>query len=183
MNLWLRLAYQLISWRFRSKLHWSDVGKRTFRVWPTDLDIFMHMNNARFAALFDISRYDLALRSGTWKHWKALDWYPVVVAETLTFRKSLMPWQKFDMESKVVGWDDHAFYFDQRMVVNGEIYAQGIVRVRFLKRSRGIVTPAEVLDVTHDWYGDIPVLPEWIKVWAASSALPKGKEPAPSTWL
>ncbi|MEN9969877.1 MAG: hypothetical protein RLZZ229_85 [Actinomycetota bacterium] len=140
------------------------------------------MNNGKFLALFDVSRYDLALRSGTWQLWKKLGWYPVVVAETITFRKSLMPWQTFDMQSKVIGWDDQAFYFDQRMVVDGEIYTQGIVRVRFLKRSRGIVTPAEVLDVTHEFEGGTPVLPDWVKRWGADSALPKGKEPAPSNW-
>jgi hypothetical protein len=111
-----------------------------------------------------------------------LGWYPVVVAETITFRKSLMPWQKFDMESKVIGWDDQAFYFDQRMVVDGEIYTQGIVRVRFLKKTRGILTPAEVIEQGGDWHGPTPVLPDWVKRWAADSALPKGKEPAPSTW-
>jgi hypothetical protein len=68
------------------------------------------------------------------------------------------------------------------MVVSGEIYAQGIVRIRFLKKSRGIVTPTEVLEVTNDWVGPVPVLPEWVKRWAADSALPKGKEPAPSEW-
>jgi acyl-CoA thioesterase FadM len=182
VNLWLRLFYELVSWRFRSKLHWSDVGKRRFRVWPSDLDIYRHMNNGKFPVLFDLSRYDLALRSNTWSNWKKLGWYPVVVAETIVFRKSLMPWQKFDMESRVLGWDDQAFYYDQRMVVDGEIYTQGIVRIRFLKKSRGIVTPPEVLELTKDWQGPDPVLPDWVKRWAADSALPKGKEPAPSLW-
>ena len=182
MNLWLRLIYELASWRFRGRLHWSDVGHRTFRVWPTDLDVFKHMNNGKFLALFDISRYDLALRSGSWQRWKKLGWYPVVVAETITFRKSLMPWQSFDIESKVIGWDDQAIYFDQRFVVADEIYTQAIVRIRFLKRSRGILTPMEVIEGTGAFAGEHPVLPEWVKQWAASSALPKGKEPAPSVW-
>ncbi|WP_296631125.1 thioesterase family protein [Rhodoluna sp.] len=182
MNMWLRLLYELLTWRLRTKLHWSDVGRRTFRVWPTDLDIFNHMNNGKFLTLFDLSRYDLALRSGAWQLWKKLGWYPVVVAATITYRKSLQPWQAFDMESKVIGWDAHAFYFDQRMVVAGEIYAQGIIRIRFLKRSRGIVTPDEVLAHSHEFVGEHPVLPEWVKVWAENSSLPKGKEPAPSDW-
>ena len=182
MNLWLRVFYELISYRFRTRLDWSDVGRRTFRVWPTDLDIFRHMNNGKFPALFDLGRFDLTLRARTWQHWKKLGWYPVVVAETITFRKSLLPWQKFDVESKVIGWDDLAFYFDQRMVVNGEIYTQGIVKIRFLKTSRGILTPAEVIEQGKDWHGPIPVLPEWVKRWTADSALPKGKEPAPSEW-
>mgnify|MGYP002144339972 CR=1 FL=1 len=182
MNLWLRLIWAMLSWRRRSPLTLSAVGRRRFRVWPSDLDVFNHMNNGKYGSLMDLARLDLLLRSGTWQRMKKLNWYPVVVAETITFRKSLMPWQKFDMESKVIGWDDQAFYFDQRMVVDGEIYTQGIVRIRFLKKARGIVTPAEVLEVTHDWYGPEPVLPSWVKQWAADSALPKGKEPAPSEW-
>ncbi len=138
MNLWFRLVYELLTWRLRTKENWYSVGRRTFRVWPSDLDVFKHMNNGVFLTLLDVSRYDLALRSGAWQKWKKLGWYPVVVAETVTFRKSLMPWQSFDIESKVIGWDDQAIYFDQRFVVADEIYTQAIVRIRFLKRSRGI---------------------------------------------
>jgi acyl-CoA thioesterase FadM len=182
MNLWFRLAYELLTWRLRTKESWSSVGRRTFRVWPTDLDVFKHMNNGVFLTLLDVSRYDLALRSGAWQRWKKLGWYPVVVAETVTFRKSLMPWQSFDIESKLIGWDDQAIYFDQRFVVADEIYTQAIVRIRFLKRSRGILTPMEVIEGTGTFQGEHPVLPEWVKQWAANSALPKGKEPAPSVW-
>ncbi|MFM6971226.1 MAG: acyl-CoA thioesterase, partial [Rhodoluna sp.] len=103
MNLWFRLVYVLLSWRRRPRLSWQDVGRRRFRVWPTDLDVFKHMNNGVFLTLLDIGRYDLSLRSGAWQRWKKLGWYPVVVAETVTFRKSLMPWQQFDLETKIIG--------------------------------------------------------------------------------
>jgi hypothetical protein len=106
----------------------------------------------------------------------------VVVAETITFRKSLMPWQKFVLESKVIGTDDQAVYFEQRFVVGGEIYTKAVVRIRFLKRSHGIVTPAEVLEQLGGWQGAEPVLPKWIKQWAEQTSLPKGKEEAPSLW-
>jgi acyl-CoA thioesterase FadM len=182
MNLWFRLAYELLTWRLRTKQDWLAVGRRTFRVWPSDLDVFKHMNNGVFLTLMDVSRYDLALRAGSWQKWKKLGWYPVVVAETVTFRKSLMPWQSFDIESKVIGWDDQAFYFEQRFVVANEIYTSAVVRIRFLKRSRGILTPMEVIEGTGNWDGTRPQLPEWVKDWAAKTALPKGKEPAPSVW-
>jgi acyl-CoA thioesterase FadM len=182
MNLWLRLLYELLTWRLRTRESWQSVGRRTFRVWPTDLDIYKHMNNGVFLTLLDVSRYDLALRSGTWQAWKKKGWYPVVVAENVTFRKSLTLWQSFDIESKVIGWDDQAFYFEQRFVVADEIYTKAIVRVRFLKRSRGILSPQEVIDAGGGWEGESPQLPKWVKDWAESSALPKGKEPAPSTW-
>ena len=182
MNLWLRLIYEKLTWRLRTREDWHAVGRRTFRVWPSDLDIYKHMNNGVFLTLMDVSRYDLALRSGTWKKWKKLGWYPVVVAETVTFRKSLMPWQSFDIESKVIGWDDQAFYFEQRFVVGNEIYTKAVVKIRFLKRSRGILSPDEVLAGTDEAIQNRPQLPEWVKTWNASTALPKGKEPAPSIW-
>jgi hypothetical protein len=32
------------------------------------------------------------------------------------------------------------------------------------------------------WEGPMPILPQWVANWSASSSLPKGKEPAPSEW-
>ena len=81
----------------------------------------------------------------------------------------------------MVGWDDEAFYFEQRFVVKGEIFARAIVRVRFLQNPRGIVSPAQVLEAI-EWQGEQPVLPKWVADWAKSSLLPRVKEPAPSTW-
>lgn len=182
MNLWLRLAYELLTWRFRTRESWFSVGRRTYRVWPTDLDVFNHMNNGVYLTLMDLSRYDLGLRSRAWQRWKKLGWYPVVVAATITFRKSLMPWQSFDMESRVVGWDDEAFYFEQRFVVANEIYAKAYTRIRFLKRTRGILSPQEVVDATGGWDGHRPELPEFVKHWAEETKLPKGREEAPSEW-
>lgn len=173
----------MLSWRSRSRLNWQEVGRRDFRVWPTDLDVFNHMNNGIFLSLLDLSRLDLSYRSGLWQKWKKLGWYPVVVAQTITYRKSLTPWQKFSIESKVIGWDDQAFYFEQRFVVGDEIYAKVIVRIRFLKKARGILVPGEVIEGSGGWQGPKPVLPQWVKDWAETTALPKGKEPAPSTWV
>ena len=182
MNLWFRLVWALLSWRSRGPLPWQQMGSRPFRVWPTDLDIFNHMNNGKFLSLLDLGRFDLLLRSGLWQKLRKRNWYPVVVAETITFRKSLSPWLLFDLESKVIGWDEHSIYVEQRFVVKGEIYAQAFVRIRFLVNPRGIVTPAQLIEMLGGWQGTVPVLPEWIKNWSQDSSMPKGKEPAPSVW-
>jgi acyl-CoA thioesterase FadM len=181
MKLWLRVIYQLMSWRTRTKININDVAKRRFRVWPTDLDIYAHMNNGTFLTIMDLGRYDHGKRTGIWNKWNKIGWYPVVVAENITFRKSLELWQRFDLESKVIGWNDEAFYFEQRFVVGKEIYARAVVRIRFLKRSRGIVTPKEILEYT-PWNGPLPILPQWVANWSVASSLPKGRESAPSEW-
>ena len=79
MNLWLRLLWALSSWRSRGKLSVWDVGVRSFRVWPSDLDIFNHMNNGKYGSLMDLARLDLMLRSGTWQKLSRLNWYPCLL--------------------------------------------------------------------------------------------------------
>ena len=182
VKLWFRILFIKLTWRRRSTLKINDVSRIDFRVWPSDLDIYNHMNNGIFLTIMDLGRFDQGLRTGIWQLWNKLGWYPIVVNSTISYRKSLEPWQKFTLETKVIGWDDIAYYIEQRFVRNGEIYARAIMRGRFLKRSWGILTPQEVMDGSGGWPGEKPVVPEWVKNWAKDVALPKGKEPAPSTW-
>ena len=139
------------------------------------------MNNGVFVTLLDLGRYDLSLRAGVWQEWKKHGWYPVVVAENITFRKSLMPWMLFDLETKLIGWDHEGFYFEQRFTSKSQVYARAVVRIRFLKRRGGSVKPPEVLAATK-WTGPEPVLPSWVSDWAKASLLPRLHEDATSNW-
>ena len=183
MKLWLRLIWAHLSWRWRSKLKVSDVGVRTFLVWPTDIDIFRHMNNGIYLTLLDLARFDLMKRAGGWQRLKKQKIHPVVVQETITFRKSLTPWLKFNIETKILGWDEIAFFIGQRFVVDGEIYAEAVVKLRFLKSPKGTPKSAEVNEALGGWPGVEPKLPAWVAEWDKSVALPKGREQAPSNWL
>lgn len=159
----------------------NDVGRMAMRVMPTDLDINNHVNNGVYLSLMDLGRFDLLHRSGAWAQLMKLRYYPVIASETITFRKSLEPWQKYVLESRIVGYDAKAVYLEQRFVVDGEIYAQGFIRGRFLKRSGGTVSLGELaealgVDVT------TVILPEWLDRWAQDVALPPTKTAAPSNW-
>jgi len=182
VKLWFRMLYVALTWRRRPKVSIDQVSSVTFRVWPTDLDIYNHMNNGVFLTLMDLGRYDQGLRTGFWQQWKKKGWFPIVVNSTISYRKALLPWQKFSIETKVIGWDDVAYYMEQRFVRDGEIYARAIMRGRFLKRSWGTLTPKEVMDGSGGWPGEQLVLPDWVAKWASDCQLPKGKEPAPSIW-
>ena len=182
VKLWFRILYVLISWRTRPKVRIDEVSRITLRVWPSDLDIYNHMNNGIFLTLMDIGRFDQGLRSGFWQQWNKKGWFPIVVNSTISYRKALLPWQKFTIETKVIGWDDVAYFIEQRFVRDGEIYARAIMRGRFLKRSWGTLTPQEVMEGSGGWPGERPQLPKWVEHWAKECQLPKGKEPAPSLW-
>ena len=114
----------------------TSVGRVRVRTLPTDLDLLGHMNNGRYASIFDLGRFDLLIRTGFWDLLQKQGWYAVVASETITFRKSLELWQRFTVESRLMGHDDKSVYMVHRAVVRGEVYAEMIVRARFLRRNR-----------------------------------------------
>ncbi|NDA13553.1 MAG: thioesterase, partial [Actinobacteria bacterium] len=110
------MLYVWLTWRSRPRLTIDEVSRVNLRVWPTDLDVYNHMNNGVFLTLMDIGRYDQGLRTGIWQEWNRRGWFPIVVNSTISYRKALLPWQKFTIETKVLGWDEIAYYIEQRFV-------------------------------------------------------------------
>jgi len=159
----------------------QSVGRLRLTTLPTDIDFLGHMNNGRYASLFDLGRFDLLIRTGIWDAFMQRRWYAVVASETITFRKSLGLWQRFDIESRLMGHDDRSVYLMHRAVVDGEVYTEMIVRARFLKRSGGIVTHEELFEAVGR-PDDLPEIATWVHDWAAASALPSTKAAAPSVW-
>lgn len=174
---------------WRAKLHVrrrglvapSTIGRLRVRTLPTDIDLLGHMNNGRYGSLFDLGRFDLLIRTGVWDLLAERKWYAVVASETITFRKSLGLWQAFTVESRLMGHDATSSYLVHRAVVDGEIYAEMIVRARFLRRGGGVVPLEELLEALGR-PDDLPALAPWMHDWAAASALPSTRKPAPSVW-
>ncbi len=167
--------------RRRGPIPPTSVGRVRLRTLPTDIDLLRHMNNGRYASLFDLGRFDLLIRTGIWDAMNTRGWYAVVANETITFRKSLELWQPFTVESRLYGHDDKAVYQIHRAVVDGEVYAEMIVRARFLRRGGGVVPMEELFSALHR-PDDLPPLPSWVEAWAKGAALPSTKADAPSLW-
>lgn len=177
----------LVMWRARRRLRRDgriapgDVGRIRVSTLPTDIDVLRHMNNGRYLSLFDLGRWDLLVRTGMADAMKSNGWYAVVSAETVTFRKSLQLWQRFDIESRLLGHDDRAIYLEHRAVVDGEIYARAIIRARMLKRSGGTLSHQELFAAVGRPEG-LPDVEAWVHEWATASALPSTRAEAPSHW-
>nr|WP_104082353.1 thioesterase family protein [Cryobacterium sp. Y11] len=179
------LLHALLS-RFGPRLGHFDVARTNFVTLPTDQDILRHMNNGVYLSIMDVARFDMLQRTGVWAIFKERGWYPVVVSETISFRKSLRLGQKFTVESRIIGFDEKAVYVEQRFVrpdADGspEIYAHGYIRGRFLKRAGGIVTIDELLAAIGVAPDDVSV-PDWLLEWASTAAVPPTRAPAPSLW-
>ena len=180
--MWLQWILSLF---FRSKgrprLDLAAVSRIGFRVWPTDIDLLMHMNNGRYLSYMDLGRVDLTERTGLSRVLESHGIHAVVGAQTITYRKSLQLFQRFTIESRLIGTDERAFYVEQRFVVRGEVYARAIVRGRLISKTTGTMKVAELKDVTgHDW-ASWKVSPE-IAAWAEQFKLPATRADAPSEW-
>lgn len=164
-----------------ARLEANDVAQMRMRVWPSDLDELRHVNNGVYLSSMDVPRLDLLQRTGVWPLLRAKGIYPVVSAQTISYRKSLQLWQRYEIESAVIGYDDRAAFVEQRFVVDGEIYARAFVAARFLRRAGGVVGIAEIGAITGIDVAAKPV-PVWMREWAAAVALPSTRLPAPSEW-
>jgi YbgC/YbaW family acyl-CoA thioester hydrolase len=178
------MIFRTILWVLRSKrapqLGMNDVGRIRMRVVPTDIDTLMHVNNGMYLSFMDIGRVDLMIRAGAWDVLTRNGWYPVVASATITYRRSLQLWQRFTLETRLVGVDAKATYVEQRFVVGGEIFATAFVKARFLKKTGGTVTVAELTEALG--YDTSAPLPEWLERWSTDVALPPSKASAPSEW-
>ncbi|MCP2366678.1 acyl-CoA thioesterase FadM [Agromyces flavus] len=180
------LLHVLLLARRKPSLGLYEVARTRFITLPTDLDLNRHMNNGVYFSIMDVARFDMLVRNGVFGLMRANDWYPVVASETITFRKSLSLWQRFAIESRIVGYDEKAAFVEQRFVRPGadgtpEVYAQGFIRARFLRKGGGTVPVTELIEV----FGAPPAddeLPEWIERWGADVALPATRAAAPSLW-
>lgn len=179
------LLHVLFLARRKPDLGIYDVARTNFITLPTDLDINRHMNNGVYFSIMDVARFDMLVRNGVWRIMRDRGWYPVVASETITFRKSLNPWQRFTIESRILGFDERAVYVEQRFVRPGpggasEVYAQGFIRGRFLRKGGGTVPVPELVEAFDAAEGE--GLPEWIERWGEDVALPATRAEAPSVW-
>lgn len=112
----------------------------------------------------DLARVDMMIRSGFMKKINAAGWYPVVAEQTIQYLRSLQPFQSFEIVTEVVGMDDKALLLTQTFEHKGKIVAKAAVRARFLKKSGGKVTTAELIDLA----GIAPNMdntPSWVAIW------------------
>jgi len=176
MNLWIRLLWLLLSAAFRPVLKLPhDASVIRTRVWPNDLDTNWHMNNGRYFTIMDLGRFDLLSRAGAWAKMSRKKWGPVLGAATIRYRQPLEVFEPFDLETRVLCWDERWVYIEQRFIIGhgpkaGGVAAIGLVRAGFIDETRRRMVPmadaADILGIS----GLSPVEPAHITEWKRAEA-------------
>jgi acyl-CoA thioesterase FadM len=164
MVLLLRTLWKGLTLRFRPPLEPLGISVLAFRVWPNDLDVNIHMNNGRFLSVMDLGRFDLTFRTGLGRAMLRNRWQPLVGGVTIRYRRSLDPFERYELHTRLLGWDAKWFFLEQRFLKKGgDLAAEGVVRALFRGKA-GNVPVAEVL-VQMGYEGPAIDPPEAIRRW------------------
>lgn len=147
MNLLFRMFLTLFLARRAPRLKPLDTAHKPMRVLPNDLDVQMHMNNGRFLSIMDLGRLDLIVRLGFWRVARKRGWYPIVGSVKIDYRRPLTVFQKFDMTTRIVGWDDRWVFVEQELHSDGKLCAHAMFKT-MIRSKDGLVTPQNVMSAT-----------------------------------
>ena len=132
-------------------------------VWPNDIDFNFHLNNARYLNIMDYARMHLLARTQLLEHVVRSRWMPVVGAVWITYRRSLSVFSAFLLTSRLVGWDDRWFYFEQTFTGRDGLAAVGWVKGA-LRLKQGTVEPQKVIERVAPG-AQCPPMPEAFSTW------------------
>ena len=154
MNLWFRLIWYLLNgWRRPALVLPEQASQLTFRVWPTDLDTSLHMNNGRYLTIMDLGRVDLMLGSGLLKLLLKHGWTPIASGINIRYRRELRLFDRFTLDTQLVCWTDVTVVMEQtfRFVGGaraGQVAARAFVKAGLYDRKvKAFVTIAQLLSL------------------------------------
>jgi len=140
-----------------------DEDRLHMRVWPNDIDLNLHLNNARYLNMMDYGRIHLLARTRLLEHILHSRWTPLVGAVWITYRRSLPLFSAFLLTSRLVCWDERWFYIEQTFTGREGLAAVGWVK-GVLRDAQGNLEPQTVLESVAPGVVS-PPMPEGISTW------------------
>lgn len=134
--------------------------------WPWDLDMWVELNNGRTLTLYDLGRIPLGVRTGLSAMVLRKKWGITVAGSTVRYRRRVRAFDRIQMHTRCIGWDDKFFYMEQSMWRKGECTSHMLLRSA-ITSAAGIVRPVEALAAMNASQPS-PPLPAWVQAWIAA---------------
>ena len=143
----IRMVHQYLKVRRLPKLGPLETHVSHHTCLPWDIDIFMELNNGRTLTLYDLGRIPFAVRTGLDVILRQQKWGLTVAGVAVRYRRRIRMFEKIEMNSRLVSWDDRFFYIEQSMwKSDGECANHAMFRTAVTDRN-GIVSPVRVAEV------------------------------------
>lgn len=140
-----------------------DVVTLEFRVGLLDIDLNMHLNNAKYLKFMDRSRLEHAVVTGSLNRMIEARCNVVVANTEIAYIRELRPYQQFQVHTRILGWDDKYVYYDQRFESQRKLHTHALLRVVNVYGGKSI-SPQTAQDIT-GMHMESPPLPEYVEQW------------------
>lgn len=160
---YFRAIRWMVSSSFKEKL--DDPFESTnihSRVWFADIDVYPELNNGRHLSLMDLGRYNHGNRMGLFSILRKNKWGLMVAGNFTRYRRRLKLFQKFTLETEIVGYDERWFYFYQKTKVKGIIHSSALIRTAITSKEGLIPSAKLVKEMGIDFK---PSIPSWVTKW------------------
>lgn len=146
MNLIFRMLYVLTRSLFCGRIADGNfVSELSLHVLPNDIDINLHMNNGRYLTICDLNRVDIFARSGLLKAMFKRNWIPVIAEHSMSYKKPLGIFARYEVKTEVTHWDEKYFYMKHTFNKDGRLMAEGASKGCVYARGVGVVKPIDAL--------------------------------------
>jgi acyl-CoA thioesterase FadM len=118
----------------------------------TDIDMFMHINNASYFSLCEYARWAWTLNSGLSGVLAKRKTSPILTQVAARYRRPINLFRAYELRSRIIHVDERAFYMTQKFYMKKELAASVLLKIQFVSKS-GTVNPVELfreLDQKHD---------------------------------
>lgn len=159
----LRLIFQFFRHRNDAPLGPTDTHVSHHLCMPWDLDVWFELNNGRTLTIYDMGRFPLAQRVGLIKVLKDKGWGMTMAGASVRYRRRVRMFDRIEMRSRALCWDDKFLYLEQSMRVRGEATSHILYRIAVTGK-QGIIAPQEVM-AQMDTQVESPKPPEWVEAW------------------
>jgi acyl-CoA thioesterase FadM len=176
MNMYFRLFLLWIK-ALRSKAPSIGILDETtlkFRCGLSDIDLYRHMNNAKYLSFMDLGRIHFIGSIGAFDLVRKYRWLTIVGGADIEYRRAIELFSTFELKTRLLAWDNRWFYHEQTISSNGKVAAVAYVRVLLLGPDKKIVPPSEALSLL-GVDSPSPALTERLAGWKALWSRPTKK--------
>lgn len=141
---------------------YEEVSK-DFRVGLTDIDLNLHLNNAKYLKYMDLARLEHMLATGTLWKMIPVNARPIIANTEISYVRELRTWQRFSISARILGVDEKYMYYEHRFTSEGKLCTHALLRLVCVQKGKSQPIPAmlDFLGVTEP----APALPEPVLLW------------------
>lgn len=140
-----------------------DEVTQEFRVGLTDIDLNLHLNNAKYLKYMDLARLEHLLCTGILGKYLRARTNAVIANTEISYIRELRTWQKFTVSARLAGWDEKYIYIEQRFHSEGRLCTHAFIRLAHLHKHKSI--PVAEAFARCGIEGVSPPLPEPVLQW------------------